>query len=85
MRHKIVWSETAERQLRKLDYTIARRIYLKVGELSESLKNVKKLAGNQGYRLRVGDYRVVFDIDKNEITILIMKVAHRRSIYKDSS
>ncbi|MFA4955541.1 MAG: type II toxin-antitoxin system RelE/ParE family toxin [Candidatus Methanoperedens sp.] len=40
-----------------------------------------KLVGDPGYKLRVGDYRVIMDIDNKIIRILILKVGHRRNIY----
>jgi len=42
---------------------------------------VTKLVGDPGYKLRVGDYRVIMDIDNKIIRILILKVGHRRNIY----
>jgi len=43
---------------------------------------VSKLAGDPGYKLRIGDYRVILDIDKNRLIILVIKIGHRRNIYK---
>lgn len=79
--YNIEWKEHALRDLEKLESSIARRILKKVGELSENLfsKDIKKLKGSDDFRLRVGDYRVIFSIDKN--TIQILKVGHRKNIY----
>jgi len=43
---------------------------------------VTKLVGDPGYRLRVGDYRVILDIDEGNLIILVIKIAHRKKIYK---
>ena len=41
-----------------------------------------KLVDDQGYKLRVGDYRVIVDLDSGKLLILVIKVGHRRNIYK---
>lgn len=43
---------------------------------------ITKLVGDPGYKLRVGDYRVIMDIDKDNLLILVIKVGHRRNIYE---
>ena len=79
--YNIIWKEGVLRDLEKLEKSIASRIYKKVGELSKdpSSKDIKKLKGLDTYRLRVGDYRVLFDIDKDNI--IILKISHRKKIY----
>lgn len=42
----------------------------------------KKLVTNDGYRLRVGDYRIVYDVFDDLVLVKVMKVGHRRDIYK---
>jgi len=81
MEFKIIWDEKAVAELDKLEAIISRRIVKKVRELSPDpyTKDVRKLKGKMGFRLRVGDYRIIFLIDKNIINIL--KVGHRRNIY----
>ena len=43
--------------------------------------DIKKLVGILGFRFRVGDYRIIFDMDKNKLLILILKIGHRKNIY----
>ena len=82
MTFEIVWSETATRSLQKLDRPIGRRIFQKVGELAENPhRMVRRLSGEPYYRLRVGDFRVILDIEGNRLRILVLKVGHRESIY----
>ena len=66
---KIVWDKKAFEELNKLEAAVGRRIAKKVDELAEDpfSCDVKKLRGVAGYRLRVGDYRVIFDIDNDTI------------------
>jgi mRNA interferase RelE/StbE len=64
------------------------RIYEKVIHLLLSLKenpfppNSKKLRGRDGYRIRVGDYRILYLIDQSDRSIEIISVAHRREVYR---
>lgn len=84
MRFQIIWSESASKALKKLDRTVAKRIFQKVSQLSENPYHfdVMKIAGEPYFRLRVGDYRVVFEIQNDILRILILKVDHRKNIYK---
>jgi len=41
----------------------------------------KKLSGRSGWRIRVGNYRVIYEIDDNTQTITVMHVGHRRDVY----
>ena len=79
--YNIEWKEHALQDIEKLESSIARRIIKKVGELSENpfFKDIKKLKGSGDFRLRIGDYRVIFSIESKIIQIL--KVGHRRNIY----
>ena len=79
--YNLEWKEHSLRELEKLDGFMARRILKKVGELSENpfSKDIKKLKGSDDFRLRVGDYRIIFVIEQN--TIKILKVGHRKNIY----
>ncbi len=78
----IIWDEKANRELNKLEVLIARRIVKKIRELSENpySGDVKKLKGEEGFRLRVGDYRIIFTIEKDRI--IILKVGHRKNVYE---
>ena len=81
MSFKIVWDEKAYDSLNKLEPLITRRIFKKVEELSENpfSKDIKRLKGSNDFRLRIGDYRVIFAIEQN--TLQVLKVGHRKNIY----
>lgn len=81
MLFKIIWDEKAHDSLNKLEPSISRRIFKKVEELSENpfSRDIKRIKGSDDFRLRVGDYRVIFSIEKE--IIIILKVGHRKSIY----
>ncbi len=83
MKFQIIWSESAANELKRLDRAIAKRIYMNVSQLVENPHhNVIKMVGDPYFRLRVGDYRVIFDVQNDRLRILIIKVGHRKNIYK---
>ena len=47
-----------------------------------SIANAKKLQGRSGYRLRVGDWRVIYEINQDEVVIIVMKIAPRAEVYR---
>lgn len=80
---EIHWTDKSIKYLNSLEPFIAKRIGKKVEELSINPfdKDVKKLTELPYYRLRVGDYRVIFDVQRNVMIILIINVGHRKNIY----
>ncbi len=80
--YRIIWDEKALEDADKLEALTAQRIGKKIRELSDNpfSKDIKRLKGSDGFRLRVGDYRIIFFIDGDLITIL--KVGHRKNIYE---
>ena len=79
--YTIDWKEHALHDVEKLETSIATRIIKKIETLSKDpfSQDIKRLKGSNDFRLRIGDYRVIFFIEKNLITIL--KVGHRKHIY----
>ena len=45
-------------------------------------RGCQKLAGREGWRIRVGDYRVIYEIDDDRRTVTVLHVGHRRDIYR---
>ena len=83
MDYRIVWSIQASKQLKRLDRSVAKRIHEKVGQLYQNPERyVEKIVRNPYYRLRVGDYRVILDIQNEMVRILILKVGHRSNVYE---
>lgn len=83
---KIIYTKQALSDLHRFSVATQRRIADKVRffTLNNPLKFAKKLVNNElgGFRFRIGDYRVVFDIVKNNKEIFILKIAKRDEIYK---
>lgn len=89
MEYRVIYTESAIRDLSCLQKKIAERIAHKITffrEQADPLRFAKKLVGSPigSYRFRVGDYRVLFDMDrKGEISILmILRIAHRKDVYE---
>ncbi len=83
MKYRLGYTQRAERDIKKLDSNTKNRIGKALLRYSEEpLKFAEKLSEPMlgGYRFRIGDYRVIFDIEGNEI--LVLRVGHRREIYR---
>ena len=81
--YEIIFSNKAKKQLFKLEKNIQERIITALERIRIRPESyIKKLVGDPGYKLRVGDYRVIMDIDNNNLLILVIKVGHRRDIHK---
>lgn len=80
---EIKWDERALNELSKLENQISSRICKKVDELRYGFqsKDIKRLKGKDEFRLRVGDYRIIFSLENN--SIIVWKVGHRKNIYKN--
>jgi mRNA interferase RelE/StbE len=83
------WRERAVRQLRAIPQPTALTILRALTPLGDDPRredaSVKKLVGyDDRYRLRVGDYRVIYEIADGQLIILIIGVGHRREAYRRS-
>ena len=90
MKYAFRWRERAVRQLQAIPQTAALTILRAMTPLGDDPRrpdaNLRKLAGYQDrYRLRVGDYRVIYDVIDAELVILVVGVGHRREIYRGLS
>ncbi len=82
----VVYTAEAAKNLLRIGNSTARRIRAKVLVLAaDPLRpnnNVKKLAGVESYRLRVGDWRVIYTLKHQALTVIVIKIGHRRSVYE---
>jgi len=79
------YAREAERDIDALDPQVRQRILLAIGNLARdprSAPNVKAMKGANGYRLRVGDWRVIYTLHDDVLVVLIVRVAHRREAYR---
>lgn len=83
--YEIAFSKNADKSLRRMPRNIALNIAKKIKELAvnpHKMRNVKKLSNHPGYRLRVGDWRIIYTINEKEILILIINIKPRGKVYK---
>ena len=84
--YQINFQPSVEKDLRKLSSENCDRLLARIEELANDPLPVQslKLKGTQGlYRIRVGDYRIVYEVDLLTKSILIHYVRHRREVYRD--
>lgn len=81
--YTVVYSRRAQRDLRRLDPPMARRITAAIDRFAaESIGDVRPLTGRPGiYRLRVGDWRVLFTIDHEARVLTVARIVHRSAAY----
>lgn len=84
MRYSIEFVPSARKALHKLPLPIRRRIQVAIDELAENPfpPGVKKLHGEDGYRIRVGDYRIIYDVEHRRLLVLVIRIGHRREVYR---
>ena len=83
MTWQVIWSEKSVKQLEKIDKKNAQKIYDSVqGCVEDPFRVVIRLTNSQFYRLRVGNYRVILDLQQSKMIIFVVEVDHRRKIYK---
>lgn len=83
MVYKLLYTKSAANDIKKLDSITKKRLKIKLETFSKNpFLYAKKLTDHAlgMYRFRIGNYRVIFDIEKN--IIIILRVRHRRDIYK---
>jgi mRNA interferase RelE/StbE len=84
--YRIEWRRSTAKDLRKLPPEIIGRIVRAVESLDAEPRpaGCKKLSGSDfAYRLRVGDYRVIYEVFDDLILIEVVRVGHRKDIYRD--
>ncbi|MBE7412671.1 MAG: type II toxin-antitoxin system RelE/ParE family toxin [Leptospiraceae bacterium] len=84
MNYSISIVPRAEKTLSKINSPTYEKIKKEIGKLEKTPKpvGVKKLKGREGYRIRIGNYRIIYSIDDIKKMILILGVDHRKDIYR---
>jgi len=82
--YAIRYTSAVIKTLRRMPRNVAELIRKKVHEVADDpneARNVKKLRGRDGYRLRVGDWRVVYDLDDGMLVLIVIEIGPRGGIY----
>ncbi|MEN0085769.1 MAG: type II toxin-antitoxin system RelE/ParE family toxin [Leifsonia sp.] len=83
--YTVEFTTAAAREVRNLDPHIRRRILMAVTELEADPRpaGVKKLSGyDDAWRIRIGDYRALYEIVDDTVLVTVFRVAHRRDVYQ---
>jgi mRNA interferase RelE/StbE len=67
-----------------LEVTVRRQIFKKIGTLQSNPRpvGVEKLTAIDSYRVRVGDYRIIYDIEDRITTVLVVRIGNRKEVYR---
>jgi mRNA interferase RelE/StbE len=80
--YKLIFEKKALHDLNKLDILIKQRIWNKLQACKENpFRFLEHLEEIDGFKLRIGDYRAIIDVDKTNQILRILKIGHRKSIY----
>ena len=83
--YRVLFSPSAQHQLRRLPRTDQQRITVRIDQLAIAPRprGVIKLEGQDDlYRIRVGKYRVIYGIQDDELVVLVLRIGHRRDVYR---
>jgi len=82
--YSIFFRASVRKDLESLTKNDLRRIMERIGSLAEDPRPVgcEKLSGQDKYRIRLGNYRIVYSLQDTELTVWVVKVGHRREVYR---
>jgi mRNA interferase RelE/StbE len=77
-------TRSAQKELDRLSDQVVLKISEKIARLSDNpfRQNSQKLAGGKGNRIRFGDYRIIYTVNSKKKEITVIKIGHRRDIYR---
>ena len=83
--YKVIFTKSVKKDFRKIPKLEVSKILNEIEELAKNSRSskTKKLKGEKLYRLRVGNYRVIYDIKDNLMLIFVVKLGHRSDIYRN--
>lgn len=82
--YEVEFVKSAQKELSKLPRQTSFRIAKAIYKLSTDPRkgNVRPMVGAKSWRLRVGDYRVVYDILEDRLVVLVIRIRHRKEVYR---
>lgn len=83
-KYKILIKTSAAKELKRLPKKDVQRIISKIQSLSKEPRpyGCEKLSAQERYRIRQGNYRIVYSIEDDKLIVYVIKIAHRREIYR---
>jgi mRNA interferase RelE/StbE len=84
MSYSLAFKPSAEKELRKLHRDTIPRVVQAIRALADEPRphGCVKLSGSQSWRIRIGDYRIIYDIDDTSQKIDVLYIGHRREVYR---
>lgn len=84
-RYRVELTDRARKDLAKIDEGSQARILVALKLLAENPRppKSKRLTGDFGFRVRVGNYRIIYEILDAQIIVVVIKIGHRRDVYRD--
>lgn len=84
MPYQIIIERTAQKEIQKINHTDQASIIQAILELANEPRptGCKKLKGREAWRIRVDNYRVIYEIQDNILVVTVITVGHRRNVYK---
>jgi mRNA interferase RelE/StbE len=84
--YKVILLPSAEKDWYNIPQKDARRIFERIEKLAENPRpyGCEKLRGQNTYRIRQGDYRIIYEIKDKVLIVLVLRIGHRRDIYRVS-
>ncbi|MEM7146844.1 MAG: type II toxin-antitoxin system RelE/ParE family toxin [Verrucomicrobiota bacterium] len=82
--YKVEFRKSVEKELRSISKKDQIRILQRISELAEEPRpsGCKKLSGQERYRLRQGNYRILYEIEDDRLIVTVVKVGDRRDVYR---
>ncbi len=82
--YRVLAKRSAVKELEGLPLKDRRRVARRIQGLASEPRpaGCEKLSGQEKYRLRQGDYRVLYSVDDTELTVTVVKIGHRRDVYR---
>ncbi|MBD3809103.1 MAG: type II toxin-antitoxin system RelE/ParE family toxin [Sulfuricurvum sp.] len=82
--YKIEIKKSAAKEIENLPSVILKRVVSHIQELGSNPRPMgcRKLSGDEKYRIRVGDYRILYEIEDEIVMVYVVKVAHRKEVYR---
>lgn len=84
MKYTVILAKSVQKQLDKLPQDVFSRIQRRLSALESDPRphDCKKLKGVDAWRIRVGDYRVIYEIHDGQLVIIVIEIGHRRDVYR---
>jgi mRNA interferase RelE/StbE len=89
LRYRVEFTTSAGREIRKLRKSIQPKLMKNISERINALAEdprppgVEKVEGHDLWRVRAGDYRIVYSVEEDVLTVVVVKIGHRREVYRE--